>query len=79
MNDNFDEGYTEFGHGRKIQPKTGQLLVFPATWTFPHRGLTPKNGNKYIISSYMISHDRQALYNWYAWQKYRYGVLYQII
>ena len=63
LNDNFDEGYTEFGHGRKIQPKTGQLLVFPATWTFPHRGLTPKNGNKYIISSYMISHDRQALYN----------------
>ena len=63
LNDNFDEGYTEFAHGRKIQPKTGQLLIFPATWTFPHRGLTPKNGNKYIISSYMLAHDKQALYN----------------
>ena len=62
LNDNFDEGYTEFAHNRKIQPKTGQLMVFPATWTFPHRGLTPKNGNKYIISSYMVSHDKQPHY-----------------
>jgi len=47
------DGYTEFATGKKVYPKTGQLLMFPACWTFPHRGVTPKDSTKYIITSFL--------------------------
>ena len=53
-------GYTEFAHGTKIYPKAGQLIMFPSSWTFPHRGVTPIIGNKYIITSFMYSKETYA-------------------
>ena len=48
-------GSTEFYDGVKIQPKTGRLILFPATWTFMHRGNPPKKGNKYICTGWVYS------------------------
>jgi len=48
LNEDFDEGETEFFNGEKIIPKTGRLLIFPANWIYVHRGCTVKTNNKYI-------------------------------
>tara|TARA_R100000781_G_scaffold382_1_gene593 strand:- start:262 stop:990 length:729 start_codon:yes stop_codon:yes gene_type:complete len=55
LNDDFDGGETEFYDGTLIKPETGKLIIFPATWSFYHRGRPPKNGNKYICTGWM--HD----------------------
>ena len=36
--DTKDGGATEFACGRKVQPKAGKLLLFPAVWSNVHRG-----------------------------------------
>ena len=59
LND-LDSGYTEFVHGRKIYPKEGQLIMFPACWSFPHRGVSPTTGKKYIITSFMIASHNES-------------------
>jgi hypothetical protein len=35
-----------------VEAKQGRLAIFPPTWQYPHQGLMPKNGNKYILSTY---------------------------
>jgi len=57
LNDITEGGYTEFAHGRKIYPKTGQLIMFPTSWTFPHRAVTPKVDTKYVITSFLYTRD----------------------
>ena len=52
LNDDFDEGETEFVNGRKITPKTGRLLIFPASWMYVHRGCRVKKNNKYIVTGW---------------------------
>tara|TARA_B100001996_G_C18587451_1_gene564725 strand:+ start:509 stop:1120 length:612 start_codon:yes stop_codon:yes gene_type:complete len=52
LNDDFDEGETEFFNGTLIKPKTGRLLIFPATWIYIHRGRTVLNGKKYIATGW---------------------------
>ena len=49
-------GETEFFNGRfKIKPEKGKLLLFPATWTYTHRGNMPISGDKYIITGWIYS------------------------
>ena len=36
----------------EIQPKRGRLLMFPPTWTYPHTGVKPISGKKYLLHSY---------------------------
>jgi hypothetical protein len=50
-------GHTEFWGNYKIKPETGKLLLFPASWTFPHCGQTPISDNKYIITGWIYSMD----------------------
>ena len=57
LND-IEDGETEFKSGRKILPETGKLLMFPASWTYPHRGISPKNGNKYIVTSFLSTNEQ---------------------
>ena len=46
-------GETEFPDlDLTISPECGTILVFPATWTFLHRGNTPISNDKYILGSY---------------------------
>ena len=48
-------GSTEFNSGRKVQPETGKVLMFPTTDLHLHRGNTILNGpSKYIISGFLI-------------------------
>jgi Rps23 Pro-64 3,4-dihydroxylase Tpa1-like proline 4-hydroxylase len=46
-------GCTEFLMGKKIQPKKGTLILFPATWTYIHRGKKLEKGNKYIATGFV--------------------------
>ncbi len=63
LNDAFDEGETEFLYqSRKIQPRTGSLLIAPAFFTHTHRGNMPKNGDKYIATSWVLFQRAEALF-----------------
>lgn len=53
LNDVEEGGYTEFVDGFKVQPKTGTLLIFPATWTFYHQGTPPLETTKYICTGWI--------------------------
>jgi len=55
LNDVLDEGYTEFIDGTKIIPEAGKLLLFPATWEYVHRGVSPKKDTKYIATGWFSS------------------------
>jgi len=49
-------GSTEFNSGRKVQPETGKVLIFPTDLMYIHRGNTILNGDsKYIISSFLLT------------------------
>jgi Rps23 Pro-64 3,4-dihydroxylase Tpa1-like proline 4-hydroxylase len=51
-------GETEFWGGtHKIKPEAGKLLLFPASWTFPHRGKMPLSSDKYIITGWLYLHN----------------------
>jgi len=49
-----DEGYTEFFDGTRLQPECGNLVFFPATWTYVHRGKAPKV-SKYLCNGWIYS------------------------
>ena len=48
-------GETKFASGNKVTPSTGKLILFPSTWNFPHKGTSPIKGNKYIITSFLLT------------------------
>lgn len=63
LNDDFEEGETEFFHQRrKIAPKTGSLLIAPAGFTHTHRGNMPKGAHKYIATSWVLFQNAETLY-----------------
>ena len=44
---------TVFPHQEKtITPKVGRTVIWPATWTHPHKGVTPNIGIKYIATGW---------------------------
>ena len=56
LNDVVEGGETEFfGGDIKIIPKAGKLIIFPASWTFPHCGKMPISSNKYIITGWIYN------------------------
>ena len=53
LNDVTDDGYTEFpNQGKRFQPRTGDLLIWPAYFTHPHRGIASKTQTKYIVTGW---------------------------
>lgn len=48
LNDDYLGGETEFECGVVIKPETGKTVIFPSTWSFPHRGRIVTEGVKYI-------------------------------
>lgn len=53
LNDIEEGGKTEFLYlHKRIRPKAGTLLMWPAGFTHAHRGNQPLTGNKYIITSW---------------------------
>ena len=53
LNDVKDGGYTEFIDGTRIKPEAGKLIIFPATWDFLHRGVSPKTETKYLCTGWV--------------------------
>ena len=37
---------------KTLKPKTGRLVIWPAAWTHPHKGVTPNVGEKYILTGW---------------------------
>lgn len=49
-----DGGETEFLYQRKrVSPKTGRLVIWPAGFSHAHRGNPPLNGVKYIMTGWV--------------------------
>jgi hypothetical protein len=49
-----DGGYTEFKFQNiKIQPQKGLTLIWPADWTWTHRGITSPTEHKYIATGWL--------------------------
>ena len=55
LNDVSEGGETEFLNSILIKPKRGNILLFPACWTFPHRGIMPVSNDKYIVTGWLYS------------------------
>ena len=54
LNDVDDQGETEFFHQQfKIKPQKGLTLIWPADWTFTHRGIPSPSQEKYIITGWL--------------------------
>ena len=53
LNDVDDGGETEFYYQNvKIKPEKGLTLIWPADWTFTHRGLPSPTEEKYIVTGW---------------------------
>jgi hypothetical protein len=52
LNDIEEGGETYFYNG-KVKPEAGKLILFPATWTYNHKGNMPKSDDKYIITGWV--------------------------
>jgi len=54
LNDVDIGGETEFWNGvYEIKQKKGKLIIFPACWSYPHRGKMPLSSDKYIITGWL--------------------------
>jgi hypothetical protein len=55
LNDVEEGGETEFLHfSKRVKPKTGRIVIWPAAFPYLHRGNTPLSGEKYILTSWML-------------------------
>jgi len=54
LNDVKDDGQTEFYYQRlKIKPEKGLTLIWPADWTFTHRGIASNSEDKHIVTGWL--------------------------
>ena len=54
LNDVEEGGETEFlNFSKRVKPKKGRIVIWPAGFPYVHRGNTPLSGEKYIITSWM--------------------------
>lgn len=52
-------GHTEFKYQKKaIEAVEGKTIIFPADWTYTHRGRVSKTQEKYIITGWLSFIDR---------------------
>lgn len=52
-------GETEILGEVLVKPEAGKLLLFPACWTFPHRGKVPISDDKYIITGWFYISENE--------------------
>jgi len=58
LNDVEEGGETNIWYDYKVIPKSGKLLIFPTTWTYPHRGKIPISSDKYILTGWIYATDK---------------------
>jgi len=55
LNDVKEGGETEFLHfSKRVKPKKGRIVIWPAGFPYLHRGNSPLSGEKYILTSWMM-------------------------
>ena len=55
LNDVDEGGETEFLHfSKRVKPKKGRIVIWPAGFPYVHRGNPPLAGEKYILTSWMM-------------------------
>ena len=55
LNDVEEGGETEFLHfSKRVKPKKGRIVIWPASFPYVHRGNPPLSGEKYILTSWMM-------------------------
>ena len=55
LNDVAEGGETEWYYqDMRLRPQAGTLVMWPAAFTHTHRGLTPRSGDKYILTSWIL-------------------------
>jgi hypothetical protein len=55
LNDVDEAGETEFLHfSKRVKPKKGRIVIFPAGFPYLHRGNTPISNEKYILTSWLM-------------------------
>lgn len=60
LNDVHDKGGTEFHYQNlTTQPEKGLTLIWPADWTFTHRGVISPTEHKYIITGWFSTYTRE--------------------
>ena len=53
LNDVEEGGETEFlCQGKRVEPRKGRILIFPAGYTHEHRGNPPLKGEKYLMNGW---------------------------
>ena len=55
LNDVHDGGETEF-IDFKVVPEAGKLILFPASWIYPHKANIPTTNSKYIMTGWLWQH-----------------------
>lgn len=59
LNDVEDGGETEYFHQEiKLKPKKGLTAIWPADWTYTHRGIPSPTQEKYIVTGWYIYTDK---------------------
>ena len=54
LNDVEEGGETEFLHfSKRVKPKTGRIVIWPASFPYLHRGNPPLSGEKYLLTSWL--------------------------
>ena len=54
LNDVEEGGETEFLHfSKRVKPKKGRIVIWPAAFPYVHRGNPPLSGERYILTSWM--------------------------
>jgi hypothetical protein len=55
LNDVEEGGETEFLHfSKRIKPKKGRIVIWPASFPYVHRGNPPISGEKYLLTSWLV-------------------------
>jgi Rps23 Pro-64 3,4-dihydroxylase Tpa1-like proline 4-hydroxylase len=50
-----EEGGETFFYNGKVKPEAGKLILFPATWTYNHKGNMPISNDKYIVTGWFYN------------------------
>lgn len=60
LNDVHDGGETEWVHQEiRLSPRKGLTAVWPADWTYTHRGVPSKTEHKYIVTGWLSYYSKK--------------------